>query len=168
MWPTGGGHIRPLEGISDSWPWFIHLVTTVQPFKLSGSWPTCGTQITSVLCPPRELEVLQVQVFASIAIDAQGKQRDAGSGPGVKRWREGHRPYPLKGDQSWPTSSFPGAFKAFKDISGSDHCRECPKQSWKKFVTLAPAAPETRQPGYPKSRNKHFISTLQPHQETKV
>lgn len=81
---------------------------------------------------------------------------------------EGHRPHPLKGDQSWPTSSFPGAFKAFKDISGSDHCRECPKQSWKKSVTLAPAAPETRQPGYPKSRNKHFISTLQPNQETKV
>lgn len=85
----GEGEARlDYEGISDSWPWVSHLVTTgSHSGSLGHGLPMALTShlLYSLAGCLRSFQ----EVFASFTIDVQRKQRDAGWGP--NRWREGHR-----------------------------------------------------------------------------
>lgn len=119
------------EGISNSWPWVSHLVTTGSHSGSLGHGRPMALTSHLLYSLPGRLRSFQ-EVFASITIDAQGKQRDAGSGLGTEQMEGGTQmpPHPSKGGGLFlPTSCSPGAFKAIKNISGEDHSRGCPKQS---------------------------------------
>lgn len=64
-----GGRVRPL-------------VTTVQPFKLSGPWRGCGTQTTAVQFPPTTPEITSRMCALLELPEAWGRQREAGKGVG--------------------------------------------------------------------------------------
>lgn len=130
-----------------------------------------GTQITSILFSPRAFEILQVKMLCQNYHRCPRKVEGKAEGVGWARnqWKEGHTPLsPFGGMGSDPCPLLLEPSKPSKTFQASDHCRGYPQKSWKKSVSLAPAAPETRQAGYPKSRNKHFIPTLETNQKSTI
>lgn len=117
-----------------------------------------GTQITSVLFSPRRLRSFKWKCFARLPNTPKKGRRREWAGPRTGGRRE--MPPILWG---WFCSDLPllglKPTKPSKMFQTSDYRRGCPNEV-ERNLTLAPAAPETRQSSYTKSRKKYFSLAL--------